>query len=160
MTWRISPDQVTSGVVCQTGLGRWTTSPLIRDVPDITIAIQNCNSLNISTHCEKQLTKLIAITALCTDIIFLSDLRLHDDFEAVDSIEKIFRCNSKRNYNCYFNSSCRNRGVGILIACDLSFSILDTYHDSNSNILGLSCALTVLAETVVRLRLRLPPPAS
>jgi exonuclease III len=28
--------------------------------------------------------------------------------------------------------------VGILIACDLSFIILDTYHDSNSNILGLT----------------------
>jgi hypothetical protein len=33
---------------------------LIRSVPDISFSIQNCNSLNISTHCDKQLAKLIA----------------------------------------------------------------------------------------------------
>ncbi len=40
--------------------------------PDLTFSVQNCNSLNISTVCYKQLTKIKAITALCTDIIFLS----------------------------------------------------------------------------------------
>jgi hypothetical protein len=44
--------------------------------PHITVAAQNCNSLNISTECDKQLSKIIAITSLCTSIIFLSDIRM------------------------------------------------------------------------------------
>jgi hypothetical protein len=39
--------------------------------------------------CNKQLSKLIAITALCSDIIFLSDLRMNDDNDAADKISKI-----------------------------------------------------------------------
>jgi exonuclease III len=120
--------------------GRWSASPLLHSIPDITFSIQNCNSLNISTNCDKHLAKLIAITALCTDVIFLSDLRLHDDTEAADNISKIFLCNSKRNYNFHYNSSCRNRGVGILIACNLPCKILDTFCDNSSNILGLTLA--------------------
>ncbi|MFO0001221.1 MAG: hypothetical protein ACK559_08825, partial [bacterium] len=47
------------------------------NLPLISVSVQNCNSLNISTECRKQLTKMIAITALLTDFIFLSDIRLN-----------------------------------------------------------------------------------
>jgi hypothetical protein len=139
MTWRTSPNSV-PGLCPSPPQGRWSASPLHRSIPDITFSIQNCNSLNISTNCDKQLAKLIAITALCTDIIFLCDLRLQDDTEAIENISKIFLCNSKRNYNFHFNSSCKNRGVGILIACNLTCKILDTFYDDSSNILGLTLA--------------------
>jgi exonuclease III len=136
MTWRTSPNSATLASAIGP-IDRWCSSPLIRAVPDISFSIQNCNSLNISTHCDKQLAKLIAITALCTDIIFLCDLRLHDDTDAIEKITKIFQCNKNHNYNFHFNSSSRNRGVGILIACDFVGNIANTFHDSCSNILGL-----------------------
>jgi exonuclease III len=117
--------------------GLWATSPMARTVPYITSSIQNCNSLNISTMCNKQLSKLIAITALCSDIIFLSDLRLNGDTDAVEKISKIFMCNNKRNYYFHHNSNTNSRGVGILVACDFPCKIIYTYKDLDDNILGL-----------------------
>jgi exonuclease III len=87
--------------------------------------------------CNKQLSKLIAITALCSDIIFLSDLRMNDDNDAVDKISKILICNKNRNYFFHYNSISNCRGVGILIACDLPCKIIYTYKDTDDNILGL-----------------------
>jgi hypothetical protein len=60
------------------------------NLPLITIASQNCNSLNISTECRKQLTKMLAITALLTDFIFLSDIRLNSSEIHVERIKKHF----------------------------------------------------------------------
>jgi exonuclease III len=117
--------------------GLWAASPLSRTIPYITSSSQNCNSLNISTMCNKQLSKLIAITALCSDIIFLSDFRMNDDKDAVEKISKIFICNNKRNYYFHYNSTANCRGVGILIACDLPCKIIYTYSDTEDNILGL-----------------------
>ncbi len=56
--------------------------------PQLTFSAQNCNSLNISTECDKQLVTLISITALCTDIIFLSDLRLNKGTAQTEKSEK------------------------------------------------------------------------
>jgi hypothetical protein len=46
------------------------------DFPQFTVSCQNCNSLNISTECNKQLTKIISITSLLSSVILLSDIRM------------------------------------------------------------------------------------
>jgi exonuclease III len=108
------------------------------DCPQLTISAQNCNSLNVSTECDRQLAKLIAITDLRTDIIFLSDIRLNKGTAQLEKITKIFACNSNRNYKFFFNSTMSKRGVGILIADALNVSVDHEYVDSNENILGLT----------------------
>jgi hypothetical protein len=105
--------------------------------PDLTFAVQNCNSLNISTVCSKQLTKIIAITALCTDIIFLSDIRLNSDPEHVEKIKKLFLYHSPQAYQAHFNSTQNKRGVGILISNRLNATVIKEYRDQDENILGL-----------------------
>jgi exonuclease III len=106
-------------------------------IPQLTFSAQNCNSLNISTECDKQLSKLIAITALRTDIIFLSDIRLNLGIAQIEKIRKIFACNSNKNYDFFYNSTTSRRGVGILISKSLDFCIEGTYTDKTENILGL-----------------------
>ncbi len=133
--WRISPNPTLTGPTTPRGL--CSSSTLVRSVPNITFSVQNCNSLNISTDCDKQLAKLIAITALCTDIIFLCDTRLKNDSSSIDKISKVFLCNNNRNYYLHYNSAHNKRGVGILITCDLPCSITHNFTDIESNILGL-----------------------
>jgi hypothetical protein len=60
-----------------------------RNLPLISIASQNCNSLNISTECRKQLTKMLAITALMT-VLILSDIRLNSSEVHIERIKKLF----------------------------------------------------------------------
>ncbi len=69
--------------------------------PHIKLAAQNCNSLNISTECDKQLTKIVAITSLCSNIIFLSDLRLGCSAEHSEKIRKMFLTNSSKKYQFF-----------------------------------------------------------
>jgi exonuclease III len=132
--WFASPNQVIASVEAP-------TPPPIHEYftkfPQVTISAQNCNSLNISTECDKQLTKLIAITALCTDIIFLSDLRLTKGSAQVEKIRKILACNNNKSYDLFFNSSMSKRGVGILLSRSLNYSIKSEYSDTSENILGL-----------------------
>jgi hypothetical protein len=106
--------------------------------PQLTFSAQNCNSLNISTECDKQLVKLIAITALCTDIIFLSNIRLNKGTAQTEKIRKYFACNSNKSYNFYFNSSLSKRGVGMLISHSLHYSVIHEFSDSSENILGFT----------------------
>ncbi len=110
--------------------------------PKLTFASQNCNSLNVSTECDKQLTKLIAITNLCTDIIFLSDLRLNKGTAQIDKIRKNFLCNNNKNYDFYYNSTSNRSGVGILIASVLNADITSKYCDDDENILGVSILIS------------------
>jgi hypothetical protein len=70
-------------------------------IPHITVSSQNCNSLNISTDCDRQLSKIVALTSLGTSIIFLSDLRLGGRLEHVDKISKLFLTNSTKSYNFF-----------------------------------------------------------
>ncbi len=109
--------------------------------PHITFSAQNCNSLNISTECDKQLAKIIAITSLCTNIIFLSDLRLSGSMEQCNKIAKLFLTNRNKQYNHYYNSSKNSRGVGILIDNSLQLEIKKIYKDPQENILGLTVSL-------------------
>jgi exonuclease III len=108
------------------------------DCPQLTFSAQNCNSLNVSTECDKQLAKLVALTDLRTDIIFLSDIRLNKGTAQTDKIIKIFACNNNKNYKFFFNSSKNKRGVGILISDALNVTVKNEYVDSDENILGLT----------------------
>jgi exonuclease III len=105
--------------------------------PNISYSVQNCNSLNISTVCNKQLTKIIAIIALCTDIIFLSDLRLNSNDEQVEKIRKLFLYSSHNQYDSFFHLTKNNRGVGILISRKIYYTVSKTYKDEAENILGM-----------------------
>ena len=101
----------------------------------ISLSIQNCNSLNLSTTCPKQTLKIKSIIDLCSDIIFLSDLRLNNS-ESVNDVEKIF-LSSPQQYKFIHNSSRSSRGVGLLISSKLDYDILDTFRDESENILGI-----------------------
>ena len=108
---------------------------------NITIASQNCNSLNISTTCPKQLKKIYSIAELGTDIIFLSDLRLNDNPNLIRDIENSFLACSKKPYIFFHNSTKNSRGTGILIAQNIEISIINEFKDPNENILGLHVTL-------------------
>ena len=43
---------------------------------ELSIAIQNCNSLNLTTNVKSYELKIAAIKSFCTDIVFLCDTRL------------------------------------------------------------------------------------
>ncbi len=111
--------------------------PVPLNFPKLSFSIQNCNSLNISTVCDKQLTKISAICALNTDIILLSDLRLNSDLENIEKIEKLFLYNKNKSYKFFHNSSKNSRKVGILIAYNLDTNIVFTNKDEDENILHL-----------------------
>ncbi len=105
--------------------------------PHITLAAQNCNSLNISTKCDKQLTKIVAITSLCSNIIFLSDIRMGCSAEHSEKISKMFLTNSTKKYQFIFNSSKSSRGVGMLIDNSLSSLVQHIFKCPSENILGV-----------------------
>jgi len=106
------------------------------NLPLISVSVQNCNSLNISTECRKQLTKMIAITALLTDFIFLSDIRLNSSQTHIQRISKQFLYEGKRSYKLHTNSSMNRRGVGILMAADLPGDLENFWRDDAENILA------------------------
>ncbi len=76
-----------------------------------------------STVCNKQLSKICAITALCTDIIFLSDIRLNSNPEHIEKVKKLFLYNPIHSYEAFFNSTKNSRGVGILISTRLTYTV-------------------------------------
>jgi hypothetical protein len=88
---------------------------VINSFPHLTISMQNCNSLNISTECDKQLAKIVAITSVRSSIILLSDLCLCANQTQIEKIQKIFLTNSNKSYQFFYNSDKNSRGVGILI---------------------------------------------
>jgi len=108
------------------------------NMPLLSISSQNCNSLNISTECHKQLTKIIAITALCTDIVFLSGIRLNTSEVHIQRITKQFLYEGKRSYKLFLKSSKNTRGVGMLIAADLPGEFTDFSRDMEENFLGVT----------------------
>jgi hypothetical protein len=110
------------------------------NMPALSFSAQNCNSLNISTNCEKQLKKLHAIISLGTDVIFLSDIRISNN-NNISDLENVFRYNNTCQYDFVFNSSLNMRGCGILINRRLDYSITDTFKDANENILSVTLSL-------------------
>ena len=103
---------------------------------NLSVGIQNCNSLNVSTNCPKQLKKIKAITDMSHDIIFLSDLRLSNS-DAVSDLKTIFCSTANNQYNFLYNSSRNSRGTGILLTTSREWNIIDTYRDESENILGI-----------------------
>ena len=103
---------------------------------NLSFSAQNCNSLNISTNCPKQSTKIKSIIDLDSDIIFLSDLRLNNK-DTTRDIEKIFLSSGNRQYKFYYNSFRNSRGVGTLISSKLNCEIISPFSDEAGNILGL-----------------------
>ena len=107
----------------------------------ISIAIQNCNSLNISTNCPKQTKKIRAITDLGTDIILLSDIRLADNIQSKQDLEKAFLFSSSNCYKLIYNSSRNSRGTGILYKSKLDIVINYTHKDDSENLLCTNICL-------------------
>ena len=79
-------------------------------------------------------TKVAAICKLGTDIIFLSDVRLGNKSKEVS---KLFN----QQYKSIFHSSISRRGVGILFRNDLDIEIMDSFRDTDENILIIKCNL-------------------
>jgi len=107
---------------------------------NFTCAIQNVNSLNISTSCPKQVKKVNAICNLKSDIIFLSDTRLNTGKNNdISDLTNSFLYSSTAQYNLYHNSKGNSRGVCILISTNLDVEIVEKYSDEDDNVLGLLC---------------------
>jgi exonuclease III len=106
----------------------------------LTFSIQNCNSLNVSTACPKQLKKIKSILDLDTDIVFLSDIRLNNSANIADLITA-FRDGSNKKYSFIFNSTKNARGVGILISNHLDPVINHIYKDKEENLLAVNLKL-------------------
>jgi hypothetical protein len=117
----VSPEQVMGA-----------NAPLSRStLSNLTFSAQNCNSINISTNCPKQMKKIAAILELQTIFIFLSDLRLNS--EQTGNNDKLFL----PHYKLYHNSKSSKRGVGILVSSKLHYDVISVYNDAHDNILGL-----------------------
>jgi exonuclease III len=104
----------------------------------LSFAIQNCNSLNISSSIENWELKVTAIKKIGTDVIFLSDLRLKNkQIDITNKLRKELNNGIGRGYDLWENSSKHNRGCAILLAKDKKFEVLDGNEDDNQNIIAL-----------------------
>jgi exonuclease III len=109
-------------------------------VMNFSLAIQNCNSLNMShSTAENQKLKIAAITNLNKDVILLSDIRLANKNLSTckSDMEKCFLINSTAPYTFVANSTKNKRGVGILIKKSLPAKILSAISDPEENFLLL-----------------------
>jgi exonuclease III len=110
------------------------------NVPKITFASINCNSLNMSSIGNmNHLLKVYGVTSLKSDIIFLSDIRLCNQAGAsnISELNNSFRTNPHCSYKFFHNSHSNKRGVGILIKHTINFSVLAEERDEEDNILCL-----------------------
>ena len=101
---------------------------------NISVSSQNCNSLNSSSVKNMQ-KKIMAVSKLGTDIIFLCDIRLGTKFCTVD---KHFRAN---RYKCIAHSNLNKRGVALRYKDTLDLDLLDTIKDTDENILIVNCKI-------------------
>jgi exonuclease III len=107
---------------------------------NLSLSCVNCNSLNMSDSTKiNQQKKILAITRLKSDIIFLSDIRLSNKNNRSCSmeLERLFRTNPYGNYNFYHNSTWNKRGVGILIKNSLNVKIVNRRDDPEQNYIVL-----------------------
>jgi exonuclease III len=94
----------------------------------LTIAAQNCNSLNMVSSSKNQDLKISAITEYKCDIILLSDTRLNKrDHNVADKLRLM--------YTMHHNSSKNSRGVAILFNNSLDYEVLETVTDNDENVL-------------------------
>jgi hypothetical protein len=104
--------------------------------PGFSFSAQNCNSLNISACCEKQLKKIASIVSVNFNFIFLGDLQLGNN-QAVNDLINSFRYNEYCSYEFIYNSNKSSCGVGILINSKINYSVVRPWMDVNNNILSL-----------------------
>jgi hypothetical protein len=96
----------------------------------ISIAAQNCNSLNVVSSIKNQDLKISAILGYNSDILLLSDVRLNGR-------DKIISDKLKLSYSMHFNYSTNSRGVAVLIRNSLEHEIMERAADPQENILLL-----------------------
>jgi exonuclease III len=105
-----------------------------RHALQVSFSSQNCNSLNVSTSLRGQASKIVSISDLNTDIIFLCDTRLNGKhLNIIDSF--------RLRYHFYYNSSMNKRGVAVLIRNGIDFSVLEEVRDAQENALLLRILL-------------------
>ena len=108
---------------------------------NLNLSSQNVRSFNISTKNDITIQKILAITSLKSDIVFLSDLRLNSSkqISGVNDIEKQFFF---KGYKFFHNSTLASRGVGILISKNIfekNLSVLEQVATPDCNMLILKC---------------------
>jgi exonuclease III len=108
--------------------------------PSLSIASQNCLSLNISTKNNKTDLKILALTKNSHDIILLCDVRLNSikQTAAVHDIEKKFKL---KGYDFIHNSKSSSRGVGILIKNSIPYTVHNKCVDFNDNYILLDTSI-------------------
>lgn len=100
----------------------------------LSVAAQNCNSLNVSSSVKNQDSKLSAIAGYKSDIILLSDVRMNGKDRLVCDKLRLW-------YNVLLNSTKNSRGVAILISNKLDYEVLETAVDPQEN--GLLAKLSI-----------------
>ncbi len=101
----------------------------------------------MSKPSKKTYNKIAAFTRSNSDIIFLSDTRLHSTKQsaALHDIEKKI---SFLGYALYHNSTSNSRGTAILISRKLKYMLLDTFSDAVGNILMLKIEINNVTITI------------
>jgi exonuclease III len=111
---------------------------------NLSLSAINCNSLNNSGKVKKmQNLKIYGVTALKTDIILLSDIRLSNKnlISCADELSKLFNTNVHGQYDFVYNSSKNSRGTGILIKKNLNFLVHNRWDEPDENALLIQVRL-------------------
>ena len=106
-------------------------------------AVQNCNSLNLTTNVRSFDLKTAAIKGFGTDIILLCDTRLvsNKGINGTNRIKNAFRDKKGKKYDVYANSSKNSRGVAILIDTSLNLQPEESYSDPEENFLVIKLTI-------------------
>ena len=96
---------------------------------NLSISVQNCNSLNLTTNVHSYELKLAAIKELNTDIIFLCDTRLvsNKGVSGANRLRTSLRDSKGKKYDLFANSSANSRKVAILADSSLQLAPVRTY---------------------------------
>ena len=110
---------------------------------NLSISIQNCNSLNLTTNVHSYELKLAAIKELNTDIIFLSDKQLvsNKGISGANRLRTSLRDSKGKKYDLFANSSANSRGVAILADSNLQLAPVRTYSDPEENFLFIKAKI-------------------
>ena len=110
---------------------------------ELTVATQNCNSLNLTTNIRSYELKIAAIKNLDTDIIFLCDTRLvsNKGISGSSRLAASLRDAKGRKYDVFVNSRTNSRGVAILTDTALRVSPQETFTDPEENFIFLKTEL-------------------
>ena len=110
---------------------------------ELSIAIQNCNSLNLTTNVKSYELKIAAIKSFCTDIVFLCDTRLVSTkgVSGYNRLKTSLRDAKGRKYDVFANSMKNSRGVAILTDTALGVVPLNMFRDPEENFLFIKAEI-------------------